>query len=286
MDISGNDLIQVEALLDARDALTPNNINGTALDAMYRAFCGIRACAHDEPGKAGILADAFHNLPKLLQKGDHQACREETVRAIHALALHRKASSAAGSVDDAMPEPAVQMRAGENLLTPSWSEAAKGRDADFLVINYQSEVSATISPDFQSLPAFSGKGKSPLADAQAQAEAMLAEYRHGLEDGLKAECDRYELFCMHWLMGQKYVGLAYSVELQRAYLLYAGAGRPEPEYESIWLLDAAKELTMLMRTLVTPDQCSTAITYWGGINQRPVFAYRFKLADAPTSIKF
>jgi hypothetical protein len=138
----------------------------------------------------------------------------------------------------------------------------------------------------QSLPPFSGKGKSPIADAQAEAEAMLAEYRHALEDGLNAECDRYELVCMHWLLGQKNVGLAYSVELQRAYLLFAGADRPQSDYEPIWLLDAAKELTMLMRTLVVPDQCSTAITYWGGIKRGIVFAYRFKLADAPTSIKF
>ncbi len=79
------ELAQVEAVLNARDALSPENINKTALDYIAQAFCTIRACAHDEPRRAGIIADAFHNLPKFLQSGDHQACREETVRAIHIL---------------------------------------------------------------------------------------------------------------------------------------------------------------------------------------------------------
>lgn len=131
-----------------------------------------------------------------------------------------------------------------------------------------------------------GKGKTPIADAQAEAETMLAEYRHALGDGIGADSDRYELMCMHWLLGQKNVGLAYSVELQRAYLLFADTDRPQPDYEPLWLLDAAKELTLLMRTLVVPDQTSHATTFWGGIMRGPIISYRFKLADAPTSIKF
>lgn len=69
-----------------------------------------------------------------------------------------------------------------------------------------------------------------------------------------------ELVCMHHLIGQKNAGLAYSVELQRVYLLFADADRPQPDYEPLWLLDAAKELTLLMRTLVVPYQTSTATT--------------------------
>ncbi|RMW07750.1 hypothetical protein ALP03_200274 [Pseudomonas amygdali pv. tabaci] len=30
----------------------------------------------------------------------------------------------------------------------------------------------------------SGKGKTPLSDAQAKAEVMLTQYRHALNDGL------------------------------------------------------------------------------------------------------
>lgn len=85
MENSSKELAQVEAMLDARGALSPENINKTALDYIYRAFCTIRACAHDEPHRAGVIADAFHNLPRVLQGANHQACREEAVRAIHAL---------------------------------------------------------------------------------------------------------------------------------------------------------------------------------------------------------
>lgn len=132
----------------------------------------------------------------------------------------------------------------------------------------------------------SGKGKSPMADAQAEAETMLTEYRHALGDGIGADSERYELVCMHWLIGQKHVGLAYSIELQRAYLLFVDSARPQQDYMPLWLLDAAKELTLLMRTLVVPDQPSEQTVAWGGIERGPVISYRFKLVDAPTRIKF
>ncbi|MBF3348524.1 hypothetical protein HKW91_43685, partial [Pseudomonas aeruginosa] len=86
------------------------------------------------------------------------------------------------------------------------------------------------------------------------------------------DSERYELVCMHWLIGQKYVGLAYSVELHRAYLLFVDAVRPQPDYVPLWLLDAAKELTLLMRTLVVPDQPSEQIVAWGGIERGPVIS--------------
>lgn len=137
-----------------------------------------------------------------------------------------------------------------------------------------------------SLSTNSGKGKSPLADAHAEAEKLLSEYRFALNDGVGADSDRFQLMCMHWLIGQKNVGLAYCVESQRAYLLFADYVRPQSEYEPLWLLDAAKELSLLMRTLVVPDQTSTATTSWAGVKRSPIIVYRFKLADAPTSIKF
>lgn len=91
---------------------------------------------------------------------------------------------------------------------------------------------------------------------------MLAEYRHALNDGVGADIDRYELICYPDFMGKKNVGVAYSTELQRVYLLFIGADRPEPDYEPVWLLDQAKELTLLSRTLVVPDQTSNASTFW------------------------
>lgn len=80
-------LNMIEDTLNARGALLPENINHTALDAIYRAFCTIRACAHDDPRRAGVIANAFHNLPRVLQGADPQKCREETLRAIHSLTM-------------------------------------------------------------------------------------------------------------------------------------------------------------------------------------------------------
>ena len=54
MECSEKKVAQIEAALDARGALLPENINHTALDAIYRAFCTIRACAHDDPRRAGL----------------------------------------------------------------------------------------------------------------------------------------------------------------------------------------------------------------------------------------
>ncbi len=79
------ELARLEAGLDAREALSPENINSTALDIIQRAFCAIRGCAHNDPVRAGKIADAFHNLPLILQRGSHQARREETIRALHDL---------------------------------------------------------------------------------------------------------------------------------------------------------------------------------------------------------
>jgi hypothetical protein len=85
MDNRMNEMEEIVDVLDAHNALSPENINKTALEYMYRAFCTIRACVQEDPYRAGKIADAFHNLPRILQIGDHQACREETVRAVYVL---------------------------------------------------------------------------------------------------------------------------------------------------------------------------------------------------------
>lgn len=131
----------------------------------------------------------------------------------------------------------------------------------------------------------SGKGKSPLSDAQAKGEAMLSEYRHALNDGLgAAEGDAFELACLQYLGDHRNVGVAWMTSHQRIYLLFSGADRPEPEYEPTWLLDMAKELTLFLRSFVVPDQKSAATTFWGGVNHGPIVSYRFKLADSPASL--
>lgn len=79
---NGKDLARVDDILDARDALSTLSINKTALDLIARAFCDIRACSHDDPYRVSQIADALHNIPGMLQSGDHQALRDEVVRAI------------------------------------------------------------------------------------------------------------------------------------------------------------------------------------------------------------
>lgn len=67
----------------------------------------------------------------------------------------------------------------------------------------------------------SGKGKSPLSDAQAKAEVMLTEYRHALNDGLGvAEGEAFELACLHYLGDHKNVGVAWLAPQQCVYLLF------------------------------------------------------------------
>lgn len=82
------DYADVEAVLNDRQALTDANIDRTAADAIHRAFCEIRGCVQSDPLRAGRLADAFHNLPLLLEDGSYEDVREETIRAI--AVLHAK----------------------------------------------------------------------------------------------------------------------------------------------------------------------------------------------------
>jgi hypothetical protein len=131
----------------------------------------------------------------------------------------------------------------------------------------------------------SGKGKSPLSDAQAKAEVMLTEYRHALNDGLGvAEGEAFELACLHYLGDHKNVGVAWLAPQQCVYLLFGDAERPEPDYVPLWLLDMAKELTLFLRTFVVPDQTSAATSFWGGVKHGSIISYRFKLADSPISL--
>jgi hypothetical protein len=115
---------------------------------------------------------------------------------------------------------------------------------------------------------------------------LVQDYRHALKDGLGGIADQYELVCMAQLANRKNVGLAYSVQDQQAYLLFAEADQPDTDYTPVWLLDTAKELTLLMRTLVVPDQTSASTTFWAGIKHGPIISYRFKLIEKPNIINF
>lgn len=133
---------------------------------------------------------------------------------------------------------------------------------------------------------FGGTGKAALAESNGLAENMMLEYRHALDESLGADANDFELRCMSSMLGCEQVGLAINIEQQGLYQLFSDSSRPEPEYMPLWLLDAAKELTMLMRTLVVPDQSSAGTTFWGGIENGPIVAYSFKLPDAPISAGF
>jgi len=118
------------------------------------------------------------------------------------------------------------------------------------------------------------------------ADKMLPEYRHALQGALGAEADEFDVLCFPQLLGHKNVGVAFQVKAQRVYLMFTGADRPEPDFVPTWLLDAAKELTLLTRTLVVPDQSTAATSYWGGIQHGPIIAYQFLLRDRPTRLSF
>lgn len=131
-----------------------------------------------------------------------------------------------------------------------------------------------------------GKGKSSMPPEYLAAEKMLPEYQHALQDGLGDEADEFDVLCFPQLLGHQNVGVAFQVKAQRVYLMFTDADRPEPKFVPGWLLDAAKELTMLTRTLVVPDQTTAATSCWSGIKQGPIVSYRFLLRDRPSRLSF
>lgn len=117
------------------------------------------------------------------------------------------------------------------------------------------------------------------------AEKMLPEYRHALQDAHGDEAEQYEVLCFPQLLGHHNVGVAYQVDAQRLYLMFRRSDRPEPDFLPGWLLDAAKELTLLTRTLVVPDQLAAGARRWAGLTEG-VTTYKFLLRDQPTRLHF
>lgn len=123
------------------------------------------------------------------------------------------------------------------------------------------------------------------ASRNEKSEAMLAEYRHALNGALGfPEGEAFELLCLDYLGSHSHAGVAWSLEQGRLHLLFGSTNRPEPDYEPFWLLEMAKELTEFFRTLVVPDQASTQISIWAGVEHGPIVSYRFKLTDATSSL--
>ncbi|MBV7547491.1 hypothetical protein KW849_14460 [Pseudomonas sp. PDM26] len=132
-------------------------------------------------------------------------------------------------------------------------------------------------------PMASGKGKTPIADAYEQVQTALSAYQGLLVAALGDDAETYELACASVAMGRENVGIAFSVKDHRVYVLVTDDGRPDMHYLPTWLLDLAKYLTEALRTFVVPDQGSE-FTYWSDSERGRFIAYKFKMADSPTSI--
>ncbi|WP_426158295.1 hypothetical protein [Pseudomonas sp. TSRC2-2] len=128
-----------------------------------------------------------------------------------------------------------------------------------------------------------GKGKTPIADAYELTRAALGVYQGLLVSELGDDAESYELACASVLMGRENVGIAFSVNAHRVYVLVSDDGRPEKHSLPAWLLDLAKHLTELLETFVVPDQRSE-FSYWSDNGGGQFIAYKFRMADFPTTI--
>lgn len=124
-----------------------------------------------------------------------------------------------------------------------------------------------------------------MGRAQTEAESLMVEYRHALVDGLGSEGAAFTLSTLPTLLIYPNVGVAYSLQDKRLYVLVDGTGGiDKPGYLPCLLLDFARELTVRLKTFVVPDQTSNGQIIWGGKQRGPIYAYRFKLMDSPTTM--
>jgi len=114
------------------------------------------------------------------------------------------------------------------------------------------------------------------------------EFRHALDDGLgPLESARYELTAIEKADGRVDVGAAFCVEDAALYALVNGAEhKHDPSTAAEWMLELAKDLSRFFRTFVVPAQTSHAATYWGGKTIGPIIAYKFKLIDRPSVLRY
>lgn len=111
---------------------------------------------------------------------------------------------------------------------------------------------------------------------------LINVYQNALNKGLDSGSKKFELLTLPLLNELTDVGLAHNV--QEKILLVLVLGREAPEDVSVFMLDVAKELTVLYKTLIVPDQPSSRKTTWDGKQRGPVIVYRFKLLDSPLSL--
>lgn len=80
--------------------LSPQGIERTALNALYQGLCRIRT-ASDDPASIYRLADAMHNLPRALERKDHNLIRLHTIEAVMAeLEVRSKQASVEAGVNN------------------------------------------------------------------------------------------------------------------------------------------------------------------------------------------
>ena len=129
----------------------------------------------------------------------------------------------------------------------------------------------------------SGKGKSNLPPEIVEAHLWLDEYRHALVDGLGVDGRDYKIACIPKLAGITNVGIAVRLKDQSVYMLLDGSSRGTPEYLPTLL---AKEVTAFLQTRAVPVQTSKRRAFWDGQQRGPIIAYKFRLADFPSSLPF
>lgn len=118
--------------------------------------------------------------------------------------------------------------------------------------------------------------------------SMQDEFRHALDDGLGVEqSNRFDLTTIDKLNGQLDVAAAFCVAEGTMYAMVSGAEHVHDSHTAAdWMLELAKDLSRFFRTFIVPDQTSVAATYWSGKKTGSIIAYRFKLIDKPSIIRF
>ncbi|WP_223508744.1 MULTISPECIES: hypothetical protein [unclassified Pseudomonas] len=119
-----------------------------------------------------------------------------------------------------------------------------------------------------------------VADTYEKTQALLGEYEALLIDGLGDAAKSYEMACVPLVMGLENVGIAFSLEEERVYVLCSDEGRPDIQYLPTYLLDMAKFLTDALPAFVVPDQ-GGEFAYWGDSQRGRFIVYKFKMDDSP-----
>lgn len=128
----------------------------------------------------------------------------------------------------------------------------------------------------------SGKGKTPIADAQEQIRALMLDYQSLI--ALHNDANEYEWAYTSALLDQSNVAIAFNLIKHTVYVFASEDNRPNTQAFPFWLLDMAKQLTEVLQTFVVPDQGTDYDYYGKSPLGRDVLGYKFRMADTPESI--